>query len=100
MFDSAEEDLKEEETRIVICQDVSTEMNENSHTIRILEAHTIVVIQLTKIVTAQTLSEVGLEVPGMTEEDACTRGRRIMELTVRGLIGVCDQFPSQVLSMI
>ena len=79
MFDSAEEDLKEEALRMVICQDVSTEMNVNSHTILILEARTIDVIQLAKTVTAQALSEVGLEVPGMTKADACTRGRRIME---------------------
>jgi hypothetical protein len=85
---------------MVICQDVSTEMNVNSHTILILEARTIVVIQLAKTVIAQALGEVGLEVRGMTKDDACTRGRRIMELTVRGLIGVCDQFPSQVLSKI
>ena len=98
MFDSAEEDLKEEETRMVICQDGSTEMNENSHTILIQEARTIVFIQLTNTVTAQALGEVGLEVPGMIEEDACTRGRRIMDFTMRGLIGVCDQFHSQVLS--
>lgn len=75
-------------------------MNEISHTIPIPEARTIIVIQLTKTVTAQALGEVGLEVPGMTEKDACTRGRRIMELTVQGLIGVCNQFPSLVLLMI
>ena len=98
MIDSAEEDLKEEETRMVICQDGLTEMNENSHTILIQEARTIVFIQLTNTVTAQALGEVGLEVPGMIEEDACTQGRRIMDFTVRGLIGVCDQFHSQVLS--
>ena len=64
---------------MVICQDVSTEMNVNSHTILILEARTIDVIQLVQTLTARALSEVGLEVQGMTEEDACTRGRRIME---------------------
>ena len=85
---------------MVICQDVSTEMNVNCHTILILEARSFVVIHVAKTVTAQALSEVGLEAPGMTEEDACTRGWMIMELTVRGLIGVCDQFPSQVLSKI
>jgi len=75
-------------------------MKENSHTFRILEARAIIIIDLTKTMTAQALDEVGLEVPGMTEQDACTRGHRIMELTVRGLIGVCDQFSFQVLSMI
>ena len=71
-------------------------MKENSHTIHILEARTIVVIDLTKTVTAEALGEVGLEVPGMTMQDACTRGHKIMELTVRGLIRVCDQFPLQL----
>jgi hypothetical protein len=93
MIDSAGEDLKEEETRIAIRQDVSIGMKKNSHMIRILEAHTIIVTDLTKKVTAQALGEIGLQVPGMTEEDACIGGHRIMELTVRGRIAVCDLNP-------
>ena len=85
---------------MVICQDVSTDTNVNCHTILILKARSFVVIQLAKTVTDQALGEVGLEVPGMTEDDACTRGWMIMELTVRGLIGVCDQFRSHVLPKI
>lgn len=95
MFDNAEKDLKEEETKVVICQDMDTKMNENNHMFHILEAHMVVVIDLTKIATAQTLGEVGLEVLGMTEQEACTRGHIIMDMTVQGVIGVCDQFSSQ-----
>lgn len=95
MFDSAQEVLEEEETRVVTCQDTDTEMNENNHMFRILEARAVVVIDLTKTVTAEALSEVGLEVPGITEQDACRWGHRIMDMTVQGVIGVCDQFSFQ-----
>jgi hypothetical protein len=47
MIDSAEEDLKEEEMRVVVREDVSPEMKVNNHTIPILEARTFVVVDLT-----------------------------------------------------